>query len=181
MALNKQSFEDRLDESRIVVVCGYVDGNSASKIIFKLLSLSAISEKEEIQLFISSSGGSYLDMMAIYDTLNTLPNPVTGVCIGAVQGYATLLLAKCTKGRRFALSHSELSFNQPYGYLAPGSNQQTEIAIEAREARVKREVFEKELCACTGQLLEKIHADCEVGVTLSAEEAKDYGIIDDIL
>ncbi len=181
MALNKQTFEDRLDESRIVVVLGYLNSESASKIIFKLLTLSTIDEKEEIQLFISSSGGSYLDMMAICDTLNTIPNPVTGICIGAVHGFATLLLAKCTKGRRFALKHSEINFSQPYGYLAPGANQQTEIAIEAREARIKREAFEIEMAKATGQTLDKIHADCEVGVTLTAEESKDYGIIDEIL
>ena len=181
MALNKQSFEDRLDESRIVVVCGYVDGGSASKIIFKLLSLSAISEKEEIQLFISSSGGSYLDMMAIYDTLNTLSNPVTGIAVGMVNDHATLLLAKCTKGRRFALKHTEISFSQPSGYIAPGSNQQTEIAIEARELFVKRETFERELAKCTGQDYETVHEDCEDGVVFSAQQALEYGIIDEIL
>ena len=180
MLMNK-TFEDKLDESRIVVVSGYLDGASASKIIFRLLSLSAVNEREEIQLFISSSGGSYLDMMAIYDTLNTLKTPLTGICVGAVSGYATLLLSKCTKGRRFALKHSEISFSQPYGYLAPGSSQQTEIAIEAREATVKREVFEKELCLCTGQSFEKVHSDCENGVILTAQEAKEYGIIDEIL
>ena len=82
MALNKQTFEDRLDESRIVVVLGYLNSESASKIIFKLLTLSTIDEKEEIQLFISSSGGSYLDMMAICDTLNTIPKAIVFVTYG---------------------------------------------------------------------------------------------------
>ena len=117
----------------------------------------------------------------IYDTLATIKNPVTGVCVGHVSGFATLLLAKCTKGRRYALSHSEISISQPYAFLAPGSNQQTEIAIEAREASLKREIFEKELSACTGNDLQKVHLDCEHGVTFSAVEAKEYGIIDEIL
>lgn len=181
MTYTKESFEDRLDKSRIVVICGDINSESASKIIFRLLTLSSINEKEEIQLFISSASGDYSDMMAIYDTLSTLSAPISGICVGNVGNFATLILAKCTKGKRFSLSHGEITFSQPYGYLAPGTNQQTEIAIQAKESSLKREVFETELAKCTGQSLEKIHADCEVGVVLSAKEAKEYGIIDEIL
>ena len=175
------TFENRLSESRIIYICGYVDSKYASDIILKLLTYSTQDENEEIQLFISSHGGSDLDMMAIYDTLNTLSNPVTGIAVGMVNDHATLLLAKCTKGRRFALKHTEISFSQPSGYIAPGSNQQTEIAIEARELFVKRETFERELAKCTGQDYETVHEDCEDGVVFSAQQALEYGIIDEIL
>ena len=177
----QDTFENRLSESRIIYICGYVDSKYASDIILKLLTYSTQDEKEEIQLFISSHGGSDLDMMAIYDTLNTLPNPVTGIAVGMVNDHATLLLAKCTKGRRFSLAHTEISFSQPSGYIAPGSNQQTEIAIEARELFIKRETFEKELAKCTGQDYETVHEDCENGVVFSAQQALEYGIIDEIL
>ena len=181
MSSSRDSFENRLAESRIINICGYVDSKYASNIIFKLLTYSAHDENDEIQLFISSHGGSDLDMMAIYDTLNTIPNPVTGIAVGMVNDHATLLLAKCTKGRRFSLAHTEISFSQPHGYIGPGANQQTEIAIEARELLVKREVFEREMCKCTGQLPEVVHEDCEKGVIFTAAEALEYGIIDEIL
>jgi ATP-dependent Clp protease protease subunit len=181
MSYNSSDFEQRLKESRIIVICGYVDSSTASKIIFQLLSYSAVDPNEEIQLFISSYGGEHLDMMAIYDTLSTLQNPVSGICVGSVNSYATLLLSKCTKGRRFALRHSEICFSQPHAYIGAGANQQTEIAIEAREVGVKRKVFEEELAKCTGQDLETVHADCEHGVRFTTEEALAYGIIDEIL
>ena len=181
MPFNKKDFEQRLEDSGIIPIVGEINSNTASRIIFKLLAFSTIDEKREIQLYFSSTGGSYLDVMAIYDTLSAIKNPVVGVCVGCVSGYATLLLAKCSKGKRFSLSHGEISISQPYAFLAPGSNQQTEIAIEAREALLKRQTFENELSACTGTSIEKIHLDCENGLTLSAEQAKAYGIIDEIL
>lgn len=181
MPFNKKKFEDRLEDSRIIPVVGEINSALASEIIFKLLAFSAVDEKREIQLYFSSNGGNYLDIMAIYDTLTTIKAPVVGVCVGCVSGYATLLLAKCAKGRRYALKHSEIAISQPYAFLAPGANQQTEIAIEAKEAFLKREIFERELCASTGVDLQKIHNDCEIGVTFTAEEAKAYGIIDEIL
>ena len=181
MPFNKKDFEQRLEDSGIIPVVGEINSNSASRIIFKLLAFSTVDETREIQLYFSSTGGSYLDVMAIYDTLAIIKNPIVGVCVGHVSGYATLLLAKCSKGKRYALKHGEISISQPYAFLAPGSNQQTEIAIEAREAGLKRQIFEKELSVCTGNCIQKIHQDCENGLTFSAEEAKAYGIIDEVL
>ena len=181
MPFDKRDFEQRLEDSGIIPVVGEINNDSASRIIFKLLAYSTANENREIQLYFSSVGGSYLDVMAIYDTLAAIKNPITGVCVGHVSGFATLLLAKCTKGKRYALKHSELAISQPYAFLAPGSNQQTEIAIEAREAFLKREIFERELSLCTGNSVQKVHDDCENGSTFSPVEAKAYGIIDEIL
>lgn len=174
-------FKKKLVDSRIVVISGGVDSDKASSIISTLLEYSADDDKKEIQLFIGSEGGSYLDMMAIYDTLKMLPNPLVGVCVGTTSNYATLLLASCTKGMRSALKHSRIAFEQPYGFLGAGANQQTEIAIASKEARLEREVFEKALAEETGQTIEKIHEDCENGMDLSADDAKAYGIIDKVL
>lgn len=174
-------FKKKLYDSRIVVLSGEIDSQTASNIISRLLEYSADDEKKEIQLFIGSEGGSYLDMMAIYDTLKMLPNPLVGVCVGMASNYTTLLLAACTKGMRSALKHSKIYFEQTYGALGAGANQQTEIAIASKEARLEREVFEKALAEVTGQPLERIHEDCEKGMELTADEAKAYGIIDTVL
>ena len=85
------------------------------------------------------------------------------------------------KGKRYALPHATITFEQPYGMLSAGPNQQTEIAIQAREATNKRKVFEELMAEVTGQEVAKIHTDCEFGVEMTAEEAKAYGIIDRIL
>ncbi len=179
--VGEKSLREKLDESRIIIVNGYVDKEQASDIIFKLLTFSAISEKEDIQLFIGSEGGSYLDMLAIYDTMQSIPNKISGTCVGMADGYATLILASCTKGKRYALKHAEISFEQPYGSLQEGPNQQTEIAIEAKEVATERKIFEELMAKVTSQDVAKIHGDCEVGVSFSAEQALEYGIIDGIL
>ena len=173
--------ENLLDNSRIILVNGYIDSAKATEVIFKLLRFSQEKEDEDIQLYISASGGSYLDVMAIYDTLNVIKTPVSGICIGAISDYAALLLASCTKGKRYALNHSEISLNQPYGFLGAGVNQQTQIAIEAQQITMEREMFEKTLASLTGKTYKQIHSDCEFGIDLKATDAKKYGIIDEII
>lgn len=181
MGKKAKTLDEKLIESGIIVICGLIDSEKASKIIFKLLSLSTQDETTPIQLFISSRSGSYLDILAIYDTINTLKNPISATCVGEVGGYATLLLAACNKGSRYALKHSRINIDQPFGILQSGVNQQTEIEIEATEAALKREVFEKILAEKTGQNIAKIHKDCEVGIELKAQEAVEYGLIDKII
>lgn len=163
------------------MLCGYIDNEKASDAVFKLLKFSGKDEKEPIQLYIGSEGGSYLDMLAIYDAMQAIPNPISGTCVGVADGYSALILASCNKGMRYALKHAEISIEQPYGFLGAGANQQTEIAIEAKEIATERKIFEELMAKVTGQDLEKIHADCELGIELNAEQAKEYGIIDEIL
>lgn len=166
--------------SRIILIGGYVNSESASSIIFNLMLLDSQSN-EPIQLYITSGGGSYLDVMAIYDTMATLRSPLHGMCIACASGYVALLLARCTKGFRYALTHSKITLQQPYGSLQPGGNQQTEVAIEAREVANMRSTYESLLSQTTGQPLDKVHADCESGMELKAEDAIAYGIIDEIV
>lgn len=172
------TFEQRLNESRIIP---FYDGCSATEIIFKLLQYKADDPSQEIQLFISSSGGESHEMMAIYDTIKTMPNPITAVAFGAVYGYAALILAACSKGRRFSLKNTEFSLCQPRGVFSVGANQQTEVAIEAKNLLKKREDLEKALAFETGRDIGLIHNDLEHDIDLTAEEAKQYGLIDEIL
>lgn len=173
--------EKKLTENRIILVNGYIDTDAASYIVFQLLQLSALSDTEPIQLFIGSYGGNYLDMLAIYDTICSIPNPVTGVGMGAVSNYAALLLAGCKKGSRFALRHCTFNIEQPYGTLHAGTNQQTEIAIASREVSLEREVMEQLFSLHTGQEPDRIHYDIEQGLDLTAEQAFEYGLIDSII
>lgn len=173
--------ERRLFDSRVVLIDGHVDTNKASSVVLKLLQLSAASDTDEIQLFIGSVSGNYLDVLAIYDTVRSLPNPVSATGIGAVSNYAAVLLAGCTKGSRSCLRHCRFTIEQPYGMLRAGTNQQTEIVIAANEVAVERDRMEQLLAYHTGRSVEQIHADTEFGIELNAVQAKDYGIIDFIV
>lgn len=178
---SNDNLAQKLSDNGIIEVNGYIDSQKASEIVFRLLSYNSRNSGKTIQLYFASENGSYLDMMAIYDTIRSIENPVSGICVGFAGGYSALLLASCTKGMRYALKHSKISIEQPYGMLQQGVNQQTEISIEAEEVAIEREIFEKALALTTGQKLSKIHNDCELGIELSAESAVEYGIIDKII
>lgn len=173
-------FKKELKQNRIIVIDGYIGGGLAHQVVLDLLQYAADDDREQIQLFISAYDGEYLDVMAIYDTIRSLKNPVICVCCGAASGFATMLVSACEKGSRYALRHTEIRLSQPSGYMGAGANQQTEVAILAKETRIEREVMEKVLARCTGKPIEVIHADCERDLRLSAEEAVAYGIIDAI-
>ena len=177
----EKSWKEKIAESRIIIICGELGAQQVGQIVSGMLEFSAENEKEDIRLYIGATDASYLDMLAIYDTMRSVPNDISGTCIDMAIDYAALLLAACTKGKRYALPHSKISFEQPYGMLTPGPNQQTEIAIAAKEAASEREIFEELMAHETGQDVAKIHADCEFGIELTAEQAKEYGIIDTIL
>lgn len=170
---------NKLKANRIILICGYIDTEKASKIIFQLLSMGM--SNGEIHFYIASDGGDYLDILAIIDTMNSLKNKFAATCIGRACGYAALLLACCTKGSRFALKHSFIQFDQPVGCLQAGVNRQTDIAIEAQEIKKERDIFEKLLSQATGKDISKIHSDCEAGVEMNSAEALEYGIIDKII
>ena len=177
----EKTWQNKLTENRIIIICGKLMAPQVASIVSSLLELSAQNDKEDIKLYIGSTEAFYLDMLAIYDTMRSIPNDISGTCIDGANDSGALLLAACTKGKRYALPHATISFEQPYGILSPGPNQQTEIAIEAKEVTNTRKVFEELMAEVTGQDVAKIHTDCEFGVELSAEEAKAYGIIDRIL
>ena len=176
-----KSLRELIDENAIVFVPTIDNSNHSSEIIFRILAIAQANPNKEIKLYISSFGGSYLNMMSIYDTIKAVKNPVTGYCIGNADQYAALLLAACNKGKRYILKHSEVSVWEPNGYLDVGANQETEIVIAAKEAKEERDTFEKLLAKETGQPVEKIHQDISTRLDLTAEEAVRYGFVDVIL
>lgn len=176
-----KDLEKKLFESRVIIVGGYIDSDVAGYVVLRLLQMSAESDTDEIQMFIGSVSGNYLDVLAIYDTMRSLSNPISGTGIGAVGNYAAILLAGCNKGSRCCLCHCKFSLEQPYGSLKTGSNQQTEIAIAASEVRLERETMESLLALHTGKSVDDIHNDLEFGIELNAEQAKEYGLIDYII
>ncbi len=175
------SIEDKLVLDRTIVIEGEIHAGVAAKVVLELLQYDAQNDQEEIQIFMAVDGANYLDVMAIYDTMNIVKSPITVNCIGGLSGYAVVILAGATHGQRHALKHSKIYLDQPYGVLGQGANQQTEITIEAKEISEQRRAFEAILSQATGQSIERIHDDCERGLELDAEQALTYGIIDHVI
>lgn len=171
----------KLKTNRIILIAGYIDSDKANKIVKELLQFSIEDDRKPIKLYIASEGGNYLDAMSILDTMQSVGNPIHGVGIGMASNYAALLIACCDKGERKALAHTKISFEQPYGVLNVGTNQETEIAIAAKEVAMEREVFEQMLAMVTGNSIEKIHSDVENGLDMTVQEAIGYGMIDSVI
>ncbi len=178
--IDEKELKEKLFKDRTLIICGDIDNNLSTQIIFSLLQLDSLN-KEEIQLFISSNGGDYLSSMAIYDTMKLLKSEIRATCVGNAGGYAALILSSATKGKRFALKHSKINLEQPYGVINGGANQETDVRINANEVKIEREIFEKILSKNTSKSIEDIHTDLEQGLSLNADEACKYGLIDDII
>jgi ATP-dependent Clp protease protease subunit len=168
----------RLLKERIIFIGSPVDDTIANLIIAQLLFLEADDPEKDIQLYINTPGGSVTSGMAIYDTIQYIrPNVVT-TCMGMAASLGALLLACGTKGKRFALPNSRIMIHQPLGGV---SGQAADIEIHAREILLIRERLNDILRHHTGQSVEKIARDTDRNFWMSAEEARDYGIIDEIM
>lgn len=168
----------RLLKDRIILLCEQVDDHIASSICAQLLFLEAENPEKEIYLYINSPGGSVTAGMAIYDTMNYITSPVATLCMGQAASMGAFLLSSGEKSKRYALPNSRIMIHQP---SAGFRGQATDIDIHAKEIlRMKKELNEM-LAKQTGQSLQKIEADTERDYFMSAEEAKAYGIIDDVL
>ena len=168
----------RLLKDRIILLCEQVDDHIASSICAQLLFLEAENPEKEIYLYINSPGGSVTAGMAIYDTMNYITSPVATLCMGQAASMGAFLLSSGEKSKRYALPNSRIMIHQP---SAGFRGQATDIDIHAKEIlRMKKELNEM-LAKQTGQSLQKIEADTERDYFMSAEEAKTYGIIDDVL
>jgi len=143
-----------------------------------LLFLESENPDKEISLYINSPGGSVSAGMAIYDTMNFVKPPVSTLCIGMAASMGAFLLAAGQKGKRFSLPNSKVMIHQPLGGT---QGQATEIEIHAREILKTREQLNKILADRTGQPLEKIERDTERDYYLSADEAKEYGLVDEVI
>lgn len=168
----------RLLKERIIFIGSPVDDTIANLIIAQLLFLEADDPEKDIQLYINTPGGSVTSGMAIYDTIQYIrPNVVT-TCMGMAASLGALLLACGTRGKRFALPNARIMIHQPLGGV---SGQAADIEIHAKEILLIRERLNGILSEHTGQPVDKIARDTDRNFWMSAEEAKDYGIIDEIM
>lgn len=167
----------RLLKDRIIFIGSPVDDAIASLIIAQLLFLEAEAPEKDIQFYINTPGGSVSAGMAIYDTIQYIKSDVVTICMGMAASMGALLLACGTKGKRFALPNSRILIHQPLGGV---SGQATDIEIHAREILLIKEKLNQILSSHTGQPVAKIAADSDRNFWMSAQEAKEYGIIDDI-
>lgn len=168
----------RLLKDRIIVLSDEVNDVTASLVVAQMLFLEAEDPDKDIQLYINSPGGSVSAGFAIYDTMQYVKPDVSTICIGMAASMGAFLLAAGAKGKRFALPNSEIMIHQPLGGTR---GQATDIKIHADHIIKTRERLNRILSERTGQPLERIEADTERDFFMSAEEAKAYGIVDEVM
>jgi len=168
----------RLLKDRIIFLGSPIDDNVANTVIAQLLFLQTEDPEKDIHIYINSPGGIVSSGLAIYDTMQYVKPDIATYCIGQAASMGALLLAAGTKGKRFALPHSRVMIHQPMGGF---SGQATEIEIHAREILKMRDTINSILASHTGQPLEKIQADTDRDFFMSGEEAKAYGIVDEVI
>jgi len=177
--LGERAFDiySRLLKDRIIFLGGPIEDYTANLVIAQLLFLASEDPKKDIQLYINSPGGSVTATLAMLDTMNHIKPDVATVCVGIAASGAAILLAGGTKGKRFALPNAEVMIHQPWG---GAQGQATDIEITAKHIVATRDRLNKILSKATGQTLSKIEADVERDYFMSAEEAKKYGVVDEI-
>jgi ATP-dependent Clp protease, protease subunit len=169
----------RLLKDNIIFIGSGIDDNVANLVTAQLLFLEAEDPEKDISLYINSPGGSITAGMGIYDTMQFIRPDVSTICIGQAASMAALLLAAGTKGKRFSLPHARVLIHQPS--LGGLSGQATDIDIQAREILRMREITNNILVRHTGRQLNQIEKDVERDYIMIAEQAKEYGIIDQII
>ncbi|MCG3111791.1 MAG: ATP-dependent Clp endopeptidase proteolytic subunit ClpP [Candidatus Manganitrophus sp. SB1] len=168
----------RLLKDRIIFLGTAVDDNISNLIIAQLLFLEAEDPEKDINLYVNSPGGLVTAGLAIYDTIQYIKSSVSTICIGQAASMGALLLSAGTKGKRYALPNARVMIHQPMGGF---QGQATDIDIHAREILKMRERLNEILAKHTGQPIEKIRTDTERDYFMSGEEAKTYGIIDEVI
>lgn len=176
--MREMTLDDMLLENRIVFMIGEINYRMATEVIMKLLYLDNLKRGVEISLYINSPGGSVDDTMAIYDTMRFIGSPVATYCIGRAQSGAAIILAAGSEGRRHALPHAKVMLHQPWGGV---TGQAEDIRIQAEEIIKAKKMIIELLSKHTGLTPEQIAEETERDKYLSAQEAKAYGLIDDVL
>ena len=176
----ERSFDiySRLLKERVIFLVGPVEDHMANLIVAQLLFLESENPEKDIHLYINSPGGSVTAGMAIYDTMNFIKPDVSTMCIGQAASMGAFLLAAGARGKRFALPHSRVMIHQPLGGF---QGQASDIEIHAREILKIRETLNKELAKNTGQPIERIEKDTDRDNFMGAWEAKEYGLVDEVL
>jgi ATP-dependent Clp protease protease subunit len=168
----------RLLKDRIIFLGTAIDDHVSNLVIAQMLYLESQDPDKEIFFYLNSPGGRVSSGMAIFDTMNYIKPPVSTFCMGQAASMGALLLAAGHKGKRYALPHSRILIHQPLGGF---QGQATDIDIQAREILRLKEELNDILAELTGQALSKVQADTERDYYMSAQQAKDYGIIDEII
>jgi ATP-dependent Clp protease protease subunit len=168
---------DLLLENRIVFLQGEIYTGNANEVVMKLLYLQSENKKKDINFYLNSPGGDVIATLAIYDTMQILTCPIATYCVGQAASGAAVLLAGGTKGKRRALPNSRVMIHQPYGGV---SGQVSDIDIQADEILRNRTVLNEILAKHTGKTIEQIAKDTDRDFFLSADQAKEYGLVDEI-
>lgn len=174
----EMTLEERLAEERIVFLWGEINAGSAGSLIMRLLELQAKNRDRDIHLYINSPGGSVDDTLAIYDTMQFLSCDVATYCVGSAQSGGAMILAAGTKGKRYALPHSKVMVHQPWGGV---TGQAADIQIQAEEILKSKRQLNELLSKHTGRPVEQIEQETERDRYMSPQQAKDYGIVDEIV
>ena len=174
----EMTLEERLAEERILFLWGPIGPNVAGGVIMRLLELQAKQPNRDINLYINSPGGSVDDTLAIYDTMQFMSCDVATYCVGQAASGAALILAAGGKGKRYALPHSKIMIHQPWGGV---TGQAADIAIQAEEILKAKRLLNELLAKHTGRDVNLIEEDTERDRFMTPEEAKAYGIVDEIV
>ena len=169
----------RLLKDSIIFIGTPIDDNVANLVTAQLLFLEAEDPERDISLYINSPGGSITAGLAVYDTIQFIRNDVTTICVGQAASMAAVLLAAGSPKKRFALPHSRVLIHQPW--MGGIQGQATDIDIHAKEILRIRTILNKILASHTGQPLERIEKDVERDYIMTAEQSKEYGIIDEVI
>jgi ATP-dependent Clp protease protease subunit len=174
----EMTLEERLADERIVFLWGEIGPETAGGLIMHLLELQAKSPERDIDLYINSPGGSVDDTLAIYDTMQFCSCAVRTFCVGQAASGAAMILAAGAKGKRFALPHSKIMIHQPWGGV---TGQASDIVIQAEEILKAKRLLNELMARHTGRSIELIQTETERDRYMSPVEAKEYGIVDEIL
>jgi len=169
----------KLLKENIIFLGTPIDDTIANLVCAQLIHLESENADKDINIYINSPGGDITALFAIYDTMQFIKNDIATTCIGGAASAAAVLLAAGTKGKRLALPHARILLHQPYGQT--GYAQAADLEIVAKEILRMRELMDEIVALHTGQPIERVHKDTDRDFVMSAEEAKEYGIIDDVI
>jgi ATP-dependent Clp protease, protease subunit len=169
----------QLLKENIIFLGTPIDDTIANLICAQLIHLESENADKDINIYINSPGGDITALFAIYDTMQFIKNDIATICIGGAASAAAVLLAAGSRGKRLALPHARILLHQPYG--ATGYAQAADLEIAAKEILRMRDLLEEIVSRHTGQPIDRVHRDTDRDFVMSAEEAREYGIIDDVI
>jgi ATP-dependent Clp protease protease subunit len=169
----------RLLKENIIFIGTPIDDTIANLVCAQMIHLESENPDKDISIYINSPGGDITALFAIYDTMQFIRNEIATICLGQAASAAAVLLAAGAKGKRLALPHARVLLHQPYGQV--GYAQVTDLEIAAKEILRMRDLLDQILARHTGQPLDRVHADTDRDFVMEADDAKEYGIIDEVI